>query len=691
MYDIKTLCRLFLYLACAAHALAQWVQPEVEQFTNTESPLGPANQSLALDRDGWLHVAWLEFDFTTWRLLYSTNSPDGEWQVAPDTVSLASEFVREPALAVNPLTLQPSILYATESNRIVMATKTETSWQREDVFVHQNSLFWSPVLAADSLGRFHGAWIVFDDGEYKLNYRTLAPLGLLRVLEEAELGAFGGGAAPKLSIESGGAAHIAYRYGDLIGDTAHVSQVFHAWNSSFDDPVWNVERVPGLPQSSASPTIKVDGNGVIHLAVMGASNQDPRVYYGTRVGLSWSAMEVITDVGLNCGYPALALDHMGNPYVISSEVIGSVETGLLTYSARLEGGGWFNTVIPSEDWAYQGFVVDQSLHGVVFVLGGYNSPSGDTEFWLVRSDTPLTAVPGIEPDEFNLNFGEVAVFDTSARSIVITNTGTADLEIQEFITEDGFAAVLSGNSIVPPGGTSTVDVLFFPIEDVPYVGTLTIHSNAPQSPTFISLSGSGIFSAEIDAEPEFIDFGEVVIHTTATLALQITNPGDVDLHIFDLDVPTDFAVTPLADPVISPGDERELMVSFTPSVAGVFEGDVQIFCNIPSGVLDVPLAGIGVLTSGAEENSSIPVSFGVAAYPNPFNPTVTLSIALPVSGEVAVDIFSTEGRLVQSFRRFAAASVVNVEWNAQNLASGTYFAHVRAGQVSDVVPLVLLK
>ncbi len=91
------------------------------------------------------------------------------------------------------------------------------------------------------------------------------------------------------------------------------------------------------------------------------------------------------------------------------------------------------------------------------------------------------------------------------------------------------------------------------------------------------------------------------------------------------------------------------------------------------------------------KTSLLPTSFSVTNYPNPFNPTTTISLALPVASDWTISIFNVAGQKVTSFNGHSEAGVLNVQWNASNVASGIYFYKVNAGQYSATKKMALLK
>jgi hypothetical protein len=83
--------------------------------------------------------------------------------------------------------------------------------------------------------------------------------------------------------------------------------------------------------------------------------------------------------------------------------------------------------------------------------------------------------------------------------------------------------------------------------------------------------------------------------------------------------------------------------------------------------------------------ASTPTSFGlVAAYPNPFNPSTTISYQLANDTQVSLRVFDTAGRLVVSLADgWRQAGSHQVTFDGSNLASGLYLYVLSAeGQVS---------
>ncbi len=79
-------------------------------------------------------------------------------------------------------------------------------------------------------------------------------------------------------------------------------------------------------------------------------------------------------------------------------------------------------------------------------------------------------------------------------------------------------------------------------------------------------------------------------------------------------------------------------------------------------------------------------------YPNPFNPTTKISFSLPESQHVKLSIFNSLGQQVRTILDESRnAGVHEVEFNAVDMPSGTYFYKIEAGSYNYVRKMLLIK
>ena len=82
----------------------------------------------------------------------------------------------------------------------------------------------------------------------------------------------------------------------------------------------------------------------------------------------------------------------------------------------------------------------------------------------------------------------------------------------------------------------------------------------------------------------------------------------------------------------------------------------------------------------------------LSAYPNPFNPTTTISFTLGENGYSSLAVYNIQGKLVETLSEgILQAGVHERVFNAQDLTSGVYFVRLEAGGQVQTVKMVLVK
>ncbi|MBM2841397.1 MAG: hypothetical protein HW412_1925 [Bacteroidetes bacterium] len=99
------------------------------------------------------------------------------------------------------------------------------------------------------------------------------------------------------------------------------------------------------------------------------------------------------------------------------------------------------------------------------------------------------------------------------------------------------------------------------------------------------------------------------------------------------------------------------------------------------------------VSTGVAGEGSLPISFSLAQnFPNPFNPTTTISFTIAHSSLAVLKVLDVLGREVASLvNETKAAGSHTVNWDASNLASGVYFFRLSAGSYTATRKLLLLR
>ena len=90
---------------------------------------------------------------------------------------------------------------------------------------------------------------------------------------------------------------------------------------------------------------------------------------------------------------------------------------------------------------------------------------------------------------------------------------------------------------------------------------------------------------------------------------------------------------------------------------------------------------------------AMPDAFSVSdAFPNPFNPSTSLTIDLASEALVSVKAYNVVGQLVSEVFNGSLNGYGNqITWNADNVPSGVYFMQVQVGSNMTTKKVMLLK
>ncbi|MCD6250676.1 MAG: T9SS type A sorting domain-containing protein [candidate division Zixibacteria bacterium] len=93
------------------------------------------------------------------------------------------------------------------------------------------------------------------------------------------------------------------------------------------------------------------------------------------------------------------------------------------------------------------------------------------------------------------------------------------------------------------------------------------------------------------------------------------------------------------------------------------------------------------------DNKLLPATFTLGQpYPNPFNPTVTLPVALNEKGHLKVEVFNPLGQQVATiYNATTSAGEFDLTWDAVKFASGVYLFRATVENQTATVKAVLLK
>ena len=118
------------------------------------------------------------------------------------------------------------------------------------------------------------------------------------------------------------------------------------------------------------------------------------------------------------------------------------------------------------------------------------------------------------------------------------------------------------------------------------------------------------------------------------------------------------------------------------------EGDVLFTTNKSFEIVDMIVANS---TDEIEVNTI--TDFGLsAAYPNPFNPSTTVSLTVPSADYVSVKVYNLMGQVVGVLADgMMEANVYSFTWDASNMSSGVYLVKAESSSSVDIQKVMLIK
>jgi hypothetical protein len=259
------------------------------------------------------------------------------------------------------------------------------------------------------------------------------------------------------------------------------------------------------------------------------------------------------------------------------------------------------------------------------------------------TETAALSGTGVVPTALStttLGFGNVAVNTTSATKVVglVNVQSFVTLNISSLAVSSGYTLVASGTTCpnpgtLAPGASCTIGVAFAPTAPGADPGTLTIKTNANNSPQTVTLSGTGIAAATLT--PTGFNYGNVSTNTTSAVkAFTFKNNQSSALTIGSVGVTagTAYAIDPstTCSGSLAAGASCTVGVTFAPTVTGAQAGTLSITTTGPSSTETAALSGTGVVPTAL---STTTLNFGSVA--------VNTTSATKVVGLVNVQSFVT--------------------------------------------------
>lgn len=336
--------------------------------------------------------------------------------------------------------------------------------------------------------------------------------------------------------------------------------------------------------------------------------------------------------------------------------------------------------------------------------------------WLLRAKPGEG--PNIEFLESQVNYGTVAIEDTSYKNVVVRNSGNSMLTIdeiylEEFLWEGIFEIDESTLPALPvqlePDELFSVKVAFMPMENRTYNEYLDFISDANNANSegmiSVELRGTGGVGIAplLSVSDSTLDFGEIEPLKQVDKDITFKNVGTQEFFINYMAIEEDemnvfrFQEGSSVPATLEPQETRKVKIRFVPQEHDTeYTANLKVLSNsenLPQ--MDIPLRGSGSSAGAVYDWGRSPsgrLSLSIAPNPVGQNANISFSVGsqLPVHAELL--LFDEAGNLVAGLiDRAVTPGQTDISFESGSLATGQYYMVLRAMGETAVMPLTVSK
>ena len=305
---------------------------------------------------------------------------------------------------------------------------------------------------------------------------------------------------------------------------------------------------------------------------------------------------------------------------------------------------------------------------------------------LYKVDLSGAGTPVIAISQTDISFINTTIGESSNHDLVVQNTGSADLIIEDISLPENmpFLANVNFPVTIAAGESASIELLFEPTEIGFYEAEALVNSNDPINPQVsLELSGHGLFNGPLlTSDLTAVDFETIRTTASKKQHLILQNYGDAALSIeaIDLESPHFYESYDFQLPItISPLGMLDVVAWFFPQTEGSHNAELSILNNgNPSSYL-IPL-------EGAAQTQEYEIGEQLWAYQMPQSsdrsPKAMTSIA-DITGDGKADlVVCTEDNYVRLLNG-NASGVAQLIWQ-QEIYSGSVYHQNALDIIADI-------
>ncbi|MGH9498261.1 MAG: choice-of-anchor D domain-containing protein [Terriglobales bacterium] len=206
----------------------------------------------------------------------------------------------------------------------------------------------------------------------------------------------------------------------------------------------------------------------------------------------------------------------------------------------------------------------------------------------------------------SLDFGSVPVASNKTVTATATNNGSTDITVSS-VTFSAPQFTLTEPTIpltVAAGKSASLSVMFVPTATGSFTGSMTITSDASDSPAAVAVQGTGVAAGQLSVSPASLNFGSVPTGSNQTLPATLTNVGNSSTIISQATVTgAGLTLSGLSLPLtLAVGQSTTFNVVFAPQASGTVNGSVAIVSDAINSPSSLPLTGDGLAPGSLSAN-----------------------------------------------------------------------------------------
>jgi len=224
-----------------------------------------------------------------------------------------------------------------------------------------------------------------------------------------------------------------------------------------------------------------------------------------------------------------------------------------------------------------------------------------------------------------------------------------------------------------------------------YTTALEIASNDPITPLLTIPVELHVIGVPVITAADSLVFDTIAVNTQDSRMFYIFNQGNASLVVHNVVSTNSFFTVDSTAFSIPANDSTDVIVTFAPTTVGLHSGWLNFISNDPNtDTLRVYVEGFADPGVGIAGDQALPQHFAVSRnYPNPFNPSTTISYQLPRMAEVSLIIYNVLGQRVRTLvQGQKSTGYYQAVWDGRNdagltVGSGIYIYRFQAAATGE--------